>query len=305
MIRCRCARPLGFVFLAFLFLEPWAAGQSTGCEAPGPSERRESTKINVVSVEFSGDSPLSDEDRAQFTKAIQNRPLLVEGSQPDANSFDPDTELIRNSLQNRGYFEAAVTGNPFLVRANQNDLEYALRIGIESGHLYHVGEISLTSSSEKRPLVFDASTLRQKIPLEVGDVFDVSKLRDGLRGITHLYGTKGYLDATIEPEFDIRDAQPDHPAIDIVLRIDEHIPYRLRSTAFLGLDTRKVERLQSQLPQQTGELFNSALWQNFFKQNESSLPPGASLEKNFYLKKDPTEGFVDIAFDLRRCPASL
>lgn len=295
MTRCASVGPLGFVFLTFLFLEPHAAGQSSGCEAPVPSERLESTKIKVVSVEFSGDSPLSDEDRAEFTNTIQNRPLVVEGSQPDANSFDSDTEFIRDSLRNRGYFKAVVTGTPFLIRATREGLEYALRIEVESGPLYHVGEISLTNSPGKHPLVFEASILRQRIPLEVGDVFDVSKLRDGLSKVTRLYQTKGYVDVTIEPDFEIKEIEGQLPAIDVVLKIDEQIPYRLRSVSFLGLDQRTPEQLSS--PQQAGDLFNWPLWLSFFRVNQRLLPFVFSLSENVQLHKDTENAAGDIVVD--------
>jgi outer membrane protein assembly factor BamA len=310
MPRCRYLRLFGLAIGVALFITRSAFGQGSGCTSSNsstdPAQRVEPTKINIVSVEFTGDRALSDEDRTRIANELQPGSLVAKGSQIDANSFESATEAIRQNLMNRGYFRVVVTPTPFLVRATPEALEYALRIQIESGPQYHVGSIRLANADPDRPgLAFDSSLLRQKIPLDRGDIFDVSKLRDGLRAASLAYQERGYIDVTIEPDFEIRDAQVNYPTIDVLLHVDEEIPYRLEVMRFIGLDPRVAPQLQSRLPQKAGEPFSPALWDGFFEQNKSLLPPNSSAPENLQISKNSKDGTLDIVLDFRGCTERL
>jgi Surface antigen variable number repeat len=305
---CRSLRLFGLAIVASLLVTSSALGQVSGCTGSAfftdPAQRVEPTKIHIVSVEFAGDSPLSEEDRSRFAKESHANSLVASGSQIDASSFEPATEAIRENLMDRGYFRVLVTPTPFLVRATPQALEYALQIQIESGPQYHAGSVRVANADpDPSRLIFDSALLRQKIPLDQGDIFDVSKLRDGLRAITRIYADSGYIDATIEPEFDIRDAPPD--TIDVLLHVSEGITYRLETIRSVGLDPRAAQELQSRLPQKAGEVFNNGLWVGFFEKNKSLLPPNASRAENLRMGRNANDGTLDIVLDFRRCAEGL
>jgi outer membrane protein assembly factor BamA len=298
----------GWVLPLLLLVSSPVSGQSSACEAleAQPRQDVQQTRIDVVSVTFSGESPLSEEDRARFVTDIQSRSIFVEQNpaQVDAKSFQEAMQPIREALTDRGYFRAFVSPTPFLVRAAADVLEYSLRIEIESGPQYYVGSIRLTSADPDRPnLAFDSLLLRQKIPLVRGELFDMSKLRDGLHAISRLYEDSGYIDAIIEPEFDIRDAPPD--TIDVLFHTDEGIPYRLETIRFIGLDPTAAQQLQSRLPQEAGEPFRRTLWEKFFEQNNPLLPPNTSAAENLQVSKNVKDETVSIALDFRRCQKGL
>jgi len=310
MARCRRLRLFGLILAASLLLAAGTLGQGSGCVSsdsePATHEQADATKLNIVSVEFSGQSPLSDEDRAQFANEIQSRPLLAQESQIDGKLFERVTEPIRQNLMNRGYFRVLLTPTPFLVRATPDALEYALRIEIESGPQFHVGSVRFANANPDHPsLVFDESVLRQKIPLADGEILDVSKLRDGLHAISRLYQGREYIDNSIEPEFDVRDAPAERPTIDIVFHIDEQLPYRVRNIRLLGLNPAAAMQLQAVLPQQIGDLFDGALWEEFFEHNKSLLPSDSSAFKNLKLSRSRRDRTLDIALDFRLCPENF
>ena len=57
-----------------------------------------------------------------------------------------------------------------------------------------------------------------------GELFNASKLRDGLEAITKLYATKGYIDMVATPELHNDD---DGGPLELVLKINEQpIPHR-------------------------------------------------------------------------------
>jgi outer membrane protein assembly factor BamA len=59
--------------------------------------------------------------------------------------------------------------------------------------------------------------LRGLVPLQRGELFDVERVRAGLKNLTLAYGRQGYVDMTAEPDFQI----DDHETIDMVLKIDQ------------------------------------------------------------------------------------
>jgi Surface antigen variable number repeat len=134
--------------------------------------------------------------------------------------------------------------------------------------------------------------------VQEGEVFDVSKIRDGLEAIGRLYGSKGYIDATPEPDTTIDEKGS---RIDLLIKVDEERPYSIAKIEFLGLESTSQKYLS--VPQETGDVFNPILWVNFFRDNRSYLAAAASSEKKMGIRRNVKDGTVDIDMDFRPCPA--
>ena len=128
-------------------------------------------------------------------------------------------------------------------------------------------------------------------------MFDVTKIRQGLESISRLYGSKGYIDATPEPDTTIDEK---NSRIDLFIKVDEQKSYHIAKIELLGLRTKAQNELTP--PQQIGDFFNPALWHTFFKDNINRLPPDSSPERNMPVLRDTANGTVDITVDLRPCP---
>jgi outer membrane protein insertion porin family len=254
------------------------------------------TKINIVSVEFQGENPLSDAQREQLFKHIQQQDLWTTPEEPDSSWVNQGLEPMRDALRERGYFKTNVEGTPYLVLAQANERRYVLSVSIESGPQYRLGKMRFASVSDK-PLVFTDAILRQQINLQEGDLFDVTKTRQGLESISRLYGSKGYIDATPEPDTTIDEKSS---RIDLLIKVDEQKPYRVAKIELLGLGKKVQNELSA--PQQVGDFFNPALWHTFFKDNETRLPPDSSPNRNMPVSRDTANGTVDITLDFRPCP---
>jgi len=205
---------------------------------------------------------------------------------------------MRDALRERGYFRTNVEGTPYLVLAQPSERRYVLAVTIESGPQYRLGHLRFASASDS-PLVLPEALLRQQVQLQEGDLFDVTKIRGGLEAIGRLYGSKGYIDATPEPETTIDEK---NSLIDLLINVDEQKPYRIAKLEFVGLPTKTQSELTP--PQQIGDFFNPALWRAFFKSNMTRLPPGSSLDRNMPVSRDTVNGTVDIMLDFRQCPKS-
>src|SRR6266850_494671 len=297
---CRICLRLGIlVFLATLCSSSLLFAQSQACadSASPPPVSVQETKISIVDVEFQGENLLSDAQREQLIKHIQQQDLWTNPEEPDSSWVNQALELLKNvGLRELGYFRANVEGTPYLVLAQANERHYVLRIAIESGPKYRLGTIRFASASDA-PLIFTESLLREQIQLQEGEVFDASKVREGLEAIGRLYGSKGYIDATSEPDTTIDE---EGSRIDLLIRLDQQQPYRIAKIAFRGLDANA--QLDPKLPQEIGDPFHPALWHHFFKDNEFHLFPGGYPDKNMQIQKNVPAATLDITFDFRPCP---
>jgi len=274
--------------------------QSQGCADSTPPSLApvQETKISIVDVEFQGENPLSDALRAKLATNIKQDHLWVTPEKSDSSWIDWANYPIRKALNNQGYFKASVEGTPYLVRALPAERLYVLSVVVESGPKFKLGKMRFASASET-PLVFPEALLRQQIPMQEGEVFNISKIRDGLDAIGRLYGSKGYIDATPEPDTTIDE---EGSRIDLLIKLDQQQPYRIAKTTFLGLGANAQD--EPKLPQKIGDLFNSALWQDFFKDNKPHMPSDASPEKNMQMQKNVRDGTLEITFDFRPCPST-
>ena len=116
--------------------------QSQSCLDTAPPSRTlmPETKINIVSVEFQGENPLSDAQREQLIKHIQQQDLWITPEEPDSNWVNRGLKPMRDALRERGYFRNNVEGAPYLVLAQANERRYVLSVSIESGPQYRLWE---------------------------------------------------------------------------------------------------------------------------------------------------------------------
>lgn len=298
MIGRTCSRPGILVLLGTMCSSGLAYSQSQSCidTASASQAPVQETKITIVSVEFQGENPLSDAQREELIKHVRQQDLWTTPGEPDSSWVAEALIPVRDAMQERGYFKGDVEGIPYLALAQANERRYVLAITVEAGPQYRLGHVRFASATDST-LVFSEAILRQQLQLQEGDMFDVTKIRQGLESIGRLYGSKGYIDATPAPDTTIDEK---NSRIDLLIRVDEQKSYRIAKIELLGLRTKAQNELTP--PQQIGDFFNPALWRTFFKENMNRLPPDSSPERNMPVLRDTANGTVDITLDFRPCP---
>jgi outer membrane protein assembly factor BamA len=203
---------------------------------------------------------------------------------------------IRGVLQNAGYFKCLVDGDGFLVRATPTEYQYGLTLHIDAGTKYSLDEIRFANAQAGQPLIFPESELRESFAMEPGDLMDASRVRGGLQRLIALYGSRGYIDMTPEPEFDI-----DGESARMLIKIDEQKPYRIGQIEILGLTEKAQAALRKQL--RTGDIFDAREIDLVIHQNRAFLPADAS-RRDVALRRNARAGLVDLTFDFRLCPGA-
>jgi outer membrane protein assembly factor BamA len=254
-----------------------------------------SPEIAIVSIAFAPQSDLPEALRAQIIGIVKSSQL---SDSPDGAWLQELQEVaIRGALQDEGYFKCLVEADKFLVEAAPAVHQYGLVLNIDSGEKYSLGEIRFANAREGQPLVFSESELRERFAMKAGDLLDASKVRRGLKELTALYGARGYIDMTPEPETDILDGA----VLKMLIRIDEGKSYRIGKIEFLGLTEKTQAALRPQL--KSGDIFDVRYRDELLRQNKSILPNDASAS-DVGLQREEREGVVNLTFDFRSCPGA-
>ena len=270
-----------------------AQGRPGRCQlkfvGPDPSE-----KLMIESVEFRGNTQLDEARQAEIVRKVKPEEF------DDMESLIAEVDVeIQSDLQERGFFEAydKVTATP--VSREKQD-RYRVVAEITAGEIFRAGAIQMVNARGKDlPLGVAPSTLRELFSLHEGDLFNASVVREGLEKMTREYGEQGYIDATIDPEYEVN--RTNH-TIALRLSIDEQVPYRIGSANALGVDSEMKKEIQSAL--KSGDVFKSqafnAFLNEFLRKHGDALPPEVSY-RDVKIDRNVRGRTLFIQIDFRSC----
>lgn len=264
---------------------------------PTPQEVR--VRVHVLRVDFDSNDGVPSDVRREISAELQSHVF-----QPNAKSdylADLAREIadvpVREALQNRGYFKAIATAVLTKLEAQGEDVSVGVAIRATPGPQFRAGDIRVESADNRDPLVISPEILRRLIPLAKGELFSIEKIRDGLDRMRLAYVRQGYIDMTVEPAATIDETQG---VIDLIVKIDQQVQYRVGSVEFLGLNNVNRETLLKSLPK-PGEVFDGTRLDDFLRVNRAILPPDASRD-DVRVEHDAKARTVKILFDFWRCP---
>ncbi len=211
-------------------------------------------------------------------------------------------ELVREQLQNRGYFKAVVgepkaqirdTGHtgfhiPLLQHGPGKAMD--ITVPIEEGDRYRLGSINFKGNKG----ITNTKALRSLFAIKDGDILDRQKIAKGLENLKNAYGTQGYINFTSVPTPSF-DEQKKLVTFDI--DIDEGKQFSVRRIEFQGNTTTRDKVIRRELALEEGQLYNEQLWKlslqrlnqlGFFEQ----LKPDDPNVTEHHL--DEKEGLVDL-----------
>lgn len=245
-------------------------------------------KVQVVKVSFVGAGGLPESAKEQVTHRAEEIPFDADSEWPVYVAED-----AKRAMQNYGYFQAMVRPNPHTLTSNPSGRQASVTLYVTEGPQYRLGKVQFDHAS-----VFSLSELRKQMPLRDGAIFDLSKLRAGVDGLTKLYDAQGYINFVATPDIHIEEP---HHVISLVMQLEEGFQYRVGSVQILGLD-QEVPDHPLKLEIKPGMVFSHKLVDDFYKQNEAILPPDASPGEDTTIAQDVRTHTVAIKFDFRGCP---
>lgn len=227
----------------------------------------EGPKVKVGEINFTGNTVFS---RLRLERAMKySRPA---GAPPffyifhktyDKDKIEADLEKIRELYQDHGYFFALPEEPktkmvdtkrtwPFFFYSWGRGKRVDVTIPIEEGQQYHLGKFAIRGNK-----IFKQDVLEKVLQMKTGDVFDLSKVRDGIKNYTKLYGQFGYINFNANP-----DIEPDRKKhiINLALDFDEGSQYFVHRIEFSGNTKTRDKVIRRELLLDEGNVFSSTLW---------------------------------------------
>jgi len=275
---------------------------------------REGPKVKVGRIKFAGNKNVKSRELRQAMHFA--RPIGIPHSiflenifakTYDATKLDEDMELVREALQNRGYFKGVV-GDPqtkirdtghagFHIPLIQHGPGKAMDITvpIEEGERYNLGSITFSNNKAFR----DGKVLRSLFPMKDGEIFDRSKIAKGLDNLKTFYAGDGYINFTSIPTPSFDDQKK---LVSFNIDVDEGKQFTVRRIEFSGNTTTRDKVIRRELVLEEGQLYNERLWKlsiqrlnqlGFFEQ----IKPDDPTVTDRHL--DEKEGQVDLTLKLK------
>jgi outer membrane translocation and assembly module TamA len=258
-------------------------------------------RVHVIRVEFDSNDGIPADAQEEISGQLQGR--VFEPPLESAYLKDLANEIaevgVRGALRDRGYFEATARARLTPLWREGTDVSVVVVISATPGREYRTGDIRIESTDSSRPLAISREILRGLIPLQRGEPFSTARVRTGFENLTLAYARQGYVDATPEAETQV---DQERGTVDLVIKIDQQVQYRVGTIEFLGVDSMTREKLRESLPK-PGEVFDSTELNEFFKVNRAILPSDASKD-DVTVRRDPKARTVAILFDFWTCPAN-
>ena len=110
--------------------------------------------------------------------------------------------------------------------------------------------------------VFPADQLQPLIHLKIGEAADAVQLATDLEEVQKLYGTKGYIQASVDAEPEMNDASP---SVNYELKISEGDLYRMGDLTIDGIPSQNADKMAQQWQLKKGEPYDKSYLQKFFK----------------------------------------
>jgi hypothetical protein len=268
---------------------------SAQVETHTASVAAESDHPKVIIDEVTFDAPTNAPNSVKDAAINEAKKLEFNGTQSNwVNEFAEMT--IRSRWQNDGYFSANATATAEPLGSDFNAQHFRVTVHLDEGLQYHLGSLRFVESNPfPRGNVnpFSLTELRELIPLREGEIFDVSKIRQGIEALAKKYDAIGYIDFTAVPKTEIDDKLQ---RISLTFELDEQKQYRIGEVKVVA-DPGLLAALGPKLV--SGEIFDPTAIDDFVKQNRSSLPANLSERDYLHETRNTRLGVVDLSFDFR------
>ena len=195
-------------------------------------------------------------------------------------------ERVRQALRDRGYFKAQTNDISFTPEAGSKAVDVTVKV--EPGPQYRLGQIRFENAT-----VFSSDQLRKLVPLQEGDLFNVTEFSKSLDALRSLYATRGYVDMVLNP---VSRTDESRHVIDLTLELDEGKPYTFGHLSLEGVEPNvgAANALMASWKPLEGKPFNSLELQKWFDANRSTWHAGPDHWKAINSSSQPDSHVVNV-----------
>ena len=245
--------------------------------------------IQIRNVEFSG----ANEAELPALKDAARRVFDREYSRSVLNA------LVEHQLlpvyYARGYLKATFgEPQPIVVKKPGADSEDGPRnltivdvtFPVTPGRSYKIKALQWSGNQ-----LFTSDVLQKMVRAQPGDVADTVRIGDNLKEIQTLYGSRGYVTATIKPETELDDAAG---IATIRFVVKEGFEYHMGELEFRGLDNSLTAKLRNAWKIRPGEVYDATYLSQYLPAARKLLPAGLDWDVSSHVTANVRDKTVDV-----------
>jgi outer membrane protein insertion porin family len=252
---------------------------------PDPSNPEQSRKLKIAQLLFQGRPVLTIAEQQEIGASLMQRDY------DDAPaSIEELLVRARYAWQERGYFLADV-GDAQIRKLQETPAQttVAISVPIEAGQQYRLQEIRFSKTTQ-----FTNLELRSMFPIRERDIFDISKLQQGVENLRAAYEERGFINFTAIPE--VKTDQEQGTAI-VNFEMDEGSQFRLHKIKARGLNPSVLTPALHDAGVEPGNIFNAANLEKLYKALRPMLPAGWNASDLVERAMDERKATVDLLMD--------
>ncbi len=195
----------------------------------------------------------------------------------------------------RGYLKAAFAdAQPKIVQETPEETIVDVTVSVTPGLQYRMSDLQLSGYK-----AFEADNLRGLIHQQPGQPANTVQLAKDIDEIKNLYGTRGYMAASIKPEPEFDDA---HSTVRYLLEFHEGDVYKMGDLEIHGLDSRTTARMVDAWKLRGGDVYDSSYPMQFVKEWMKELSRMGEWNVAMHTTLEDKDKLVDVTirFDPKR-----
>jgi outer membrane protein insertion porin family len=265
----------------------------------------EGPQVQIGKIQFMGNKAFSNGDLEGQMKDNKLRgffSFITGGGAYQEAKFADDAEKITEFYRDHGYIRAQVGAPTLETLSDSKDgkIRYVrMKIPVDEGPKYKIAKLDFSGNT-----VVKTEALRPMFNIKSGDYFSEKNFRKGHDKVQEGYGTMGYFELTMVPEFEFsdidKDGKPtgskDPPTVNLTIHIEEGVQYFVNRITFAGNTTTHDSVIRRELRVYEDNIFNTeALKYSVKRLNQLGYFKPLEKQEDFKVDKTPgTDNKVDI-----------
>ncbi|HZZ16004.1 MAG TPA: POTRA domain-containing protein, partial [Candidatus Sulfotelmatobacter sp.] len=157
---------------------------------------------------------------------------------------------------------------------------------VTPGVQYKLSQMEWSGNKE-----FPVATLQPLIRAKIGQPANTVQLEDDLKSVRELYGSRGYILATIKVEAQFDDTAE---TVALHLTVDEGSVYHMGELEFRGIDNGLTARLRAAWKIRPGDVYDAGYLKGFLIQARKLLPANLDWEVDPHVTAITRDKTVDV-----------
>jgi len=187
----------------------------------------------------------------------------------------------------RGYLKAAFAqAHPKIVQDSPKETVVDVTFAVDPGLQYKATEIQFSGYK-----AFPAEKLQELIHQQLGQPANAVQLASDLEAMKKLYGTRGYMAASIQATPEMDDAQS---TVKYLLQFHEGDVYKMGELEIRGLDSRATARLVERWKLLAGNSYDSSYAKRFLDESANELPRHVEWDIAIHESLNENDKTVDV-----------